>query len=350
MNDEHGMYMISVHPTRVNYYYEPFNRCVPHYKTLNYVSEISDPPEGPDGYPDSVVPRKPPQFANNYHNGKISKTAYRKISRAIDYLVYLAKPKKLPHTKHGKDFSFRLNFVTLTLSSKQIHTDHEISYHIFHPFLVSLTRQFKITNYIWRAERQASGGLHYHLITDRFIPWQQLRELWNNAQQHLGYVSRYRESRLQFFNGSFRYDPRDRKGRTMAQQLKAYREGCKTDWNSPNSTDVHSIRLITNVQAYFKKYMTKEGQNSNIAGRLWGCSQRLSVIHGGRAAIYSKIDDDLGKLEADKVVKVYKSDYFTSIFVTPEYLQKIGCTEILSVFNEYLAQTFPEYRPPSLFP
>jgi hypothetical protein len=350
MEETRGMYMISVHPSRVNYYYEPLNRpCYHSHKTISH-EETDDLPERSADSLHSVASKKPAQFQDNYHHGKISKTAERKINRAIDYMLYLAKPKRLPNTKSGKGLSFRLNFVTLTLSSEQIHTDHEIQYRIFHPFLVSLCRQFKIQHYLWRAERQSGGGLHYHLITDRFIPWQRLRELWNNAQQHLGYVTRYRENQLAWHSGGFRVRPELYKKWSQERQYKAWKEGCRTDWNQPNSTDVHSLILVHNVKAYFKKYMTKEGQNSDIKGRLWGCAQALSVITGGRAAVYSKIDDDLGKLEADKVVKTFKTDYYTTIFVTPEYLLKIGCTEILSVFNQYLSEKFPNYRPPTLFP
>jgi hypothetical protein len=350
MNEPHGMYMISVHPTRVNYYYEPLNRQVSHSKSFYNDQTISDPSEGSDGFTNPVATIRPSQFKDNYHHGKISKTAERKITRAIDYLVYMAQPKKLPHTKHGKGLFFRLNFVTLTLSSEQIHSDHEISYHIFHPFLVSLTREFKIKRYIWRAERQENGGLHYHLITDRFIPWQRLRELWNNAQQHLGYVTRYRENQLAWHSGGFRPRPELYKNWPLKKQYKAWQEGCRHDWNSPNSTDVHSLILINNVKAYFKKYMTKEGQNSDIKGRLWGCSQTLSNLKGGQSAVYSKIDDDLGKLESDKSLKKFSTDYFTTILVTPADLARLGCHEMLDVFFGYLTKQFPEFSPPLRFP
>jgi hypothetical protein len=166
----------------------------------------------------------------------------------------------------------------------------------------------------------------------------------------LGYVTRYRENQLAWHSGGFRPRPELYKNWPKTKQYKAWVEGCRNDWQSPNSTDVHSIRLIYNVPAYLKKYMVKEGQNSNIAGRLWGCSQRLSVIQGGRAAEYSAISDDLGKLEANKLVKTFKTDYYVTIMVTPADLLKLGCLEILSVFNQFIAEKFPEYRPPTLFP
>ena len=350
MNEEHGMYMISVHPTRVNYYYEPLRRSSGSRTKYSNHEETDHLAETDQTSCDPVGSRQPEQFRDNYHYGKISKTAEHKINRAIDYLTYLAKPKRLPHTKKGKGLSFRLNFVTLTLSSKQIHSDHEIMYRIFHPFLVSLSREFKIDNYLWRAERQSSGGIHYHLVTDRFIPWQRLRELWNRSQQHLGYVSRYRENQLQWHRGGFRYRPDLGEKWPLEKQKRAYEEGCRHDWNSPNSTDVHSLKLIVNLKAYFKKYMTKEGQNSNIRGRLWGCSIPLSHLKGGQAAVYSAIDQDLERIQRDSTIKTFSTDYFTTIYVTPADLERLQCFEILNVFDQYLAGKFPGFSPPIRFP
>lgn len=349
MNDITGYYQLSIHPSRINYYYTPFQRSPRTITKYTCNEEIDNLAEGRPSPGDPVAPVRPEQFRDNYHHGKISKTAERKINRAIDYLTYLAQPKKLPHTFHGKGLSFRLNFITLTLSSEQIHTDHEISTSLFSPFLQSLRQKWHVSNYIWRAERQASGGIHYHIITDRFIPWNELRNVWNKHQQRLGYVSRYRENQQLWNREGFRPRPELYKTWPRTKQYKAYLEGIRHDWQSPNSTDVHSLKLITNVRAYFKKYMTKEGQNSFIEGRLWGCSQRLSDLTGARVAEYSAIHDDLDKITADKTIRSFSTDFYTTIFLTPQDLKRLNCTTILQVFDEYIRTLFPDYRPPGLF-
>jgi hypothetical protein len=349
MNDIKGYYQLSIHPTRINYFYTPLERRSGAHPKITSYEEIDSVAERSDALNNSVASKLPDQFQDNYHHGKISKTAERKINRAIDYLTYLAQPKRLPHTFHGKGLLFRLNFITLTLSSEQIHSDHEIMLHVFSPFLQSLRQKWHISNYIWRAERQSSGGIHYHIVTDRFIPWNELRNVWNRYQQSLGYVTRYRDNQINWNREGFRPRPELYKTWSRQKQYKAYIEGIHHDWQSPNSTDVHSLKLITNVRAYFKKYMTKEGQNSFIEGRLWGCSSRLSDLTGARVAEYSKINDELGRIEADKSIKSFTSDFFTTIFITPVDLKRLGCSEILNVFEEYIRTRFPDYRPPSLF-
>lgn len=348
MNSDNGYYQISVHPNRINYYYQPFHRRRPVTCGLLSSPEAVGVFEGSDELNHSIPQKRPEQFADNYHHGKISKTAERKINRAIDYIIYLSKPKTLPKSKYGKGLSFRLNFITLTLSSKQIHSDYEIMSHCFRPFLMALNRKWKVNNYIWRAERQSSGSLHYHVITDRFIPWNELRNVWNRCQQNLGYVSRYRENQLLWHRGSFRLREDLLKQWPLKSQLRAYRDGVAHDWNSPNSTDVHSLRHINNVRAYFKKYMTKTGQSSDISGRLWGCSLKLSRVSGAQVAVYSKIDDDLEKLTKSKNVRIYQTDFYTVIFVSISQLVVLGCSEIVNIWREFLLMEFPDYYDPEI--
>jgi hypothetical protein len=349
MNEIKGYYQLSIHPTRINQYYVSLERRSGSHSKTDFHEETDHLAETGSSYSDPVASKLPEQFRDHYHYGKISKTAERKINRAIDYLTYLAQPKRLPNTLHGKGLSFRLNFITLTLSSPQIHSDHEIMSRLFSPFLQSLRQKWHVTNYIWRAERQSSGGLHYHIITDKFIPWSELRDVWNRHQQNLGYVTRYRANQLEWHREGFRPRPELYKKWSIEKQRKAYNEGCRHDWNSPNSTDVHSLLRISNVRAYFKKYMTKSGQSNDIAGRLWGCSLSLTDLKGATVAIYSSIDDELGILEKQESIINFKGEFFTTIYVTPAEFLRLGCKELYDIFESYIRERFPDYRPPTLF-
>ena len=130
MNEVNGYYQLSIHPTRINYYYTPFVRKSKQSYDGMFDQETCDSHEREYSHSSTVASLQPEQFKNNSNNGKMSDITKKKIARAIDYLVYLAQPKRLPHTKHGKGLFFRLNFVTLTLSSEQIHSDNEIQNHV----------------------------------------------------------------------------------------------------------------------------------------------------------------------------------------------------------------------------
>jgi len=141
---------------------------------------------------------------DNSHKGVISKTAKQKVFRAIDYLLYNAKPKSAYNSFNGKLFKFSIAFITLTLSSKQIHSDNVIKNKLLNQFLIELYYKFKVSNYVWRAEKQANGSIHFHILINKFIPWSEIRNCWNRIQNKLGYVDRYRDEMKKFHEGGFK--------------------------------------------------------------------------------------------------------------------------------------------------
>lgn len=160
----------------------------------------------------------------NETGGIISKKAKKNIATAIDWLLFAARPKKVVRTSNNSIFFFKINFVTLTLSSEQKHSDQEIKSEILDKFLQRLRDDYGLKNYLWRAEAQENGNIHFHLVTDIFLHYLKIRDLWNECQEKLGYVSSFAE---------------------------------KYGHTAPNSTDIHSIRNLKNVAGYLSKYCCK---------------------------------------------------------------------------------------------
>lgn len=310
--------MISIHPDRINLYSQ-IHRFVP--KRYNRVD-------------------KPKMPLLNHHNNKVSKQATRKVSKAVDYLVFLSSDKKLPATAHGKSLNFKISFITLTLSSTQIHSDNEIKERLLNHFLIEAKKKWNVRNYLWRAEKQKNGNIHFHILTDKFIHWSELRNVWNRIQNKLGYVDRYRQEMLAFHNGGFKVREDLLKKWDYKNQLKAYRTGSKQDWNSPNSTDVHSLRFISNTKAYVMKYVTKEEHNQELEGRLWGCNYELTNIPGGRVVVDNEICDNVRDLYRQLKPKFFKGDHYTVIYVTPSQLAKFGAKSLVQEFAAFLLEHF----------
>jgi hypothetical protein len=360
MNNDLGYYQASINPTYISTWYTSFKSRakVPKDEELFIINgQICTMPEGA---PKHVKEPRPEQFADNKTHGRISPIALRKIKKAIDYTVYLAQPKSLPDTVHGKNLKFRLNFITLTLSSQQVHTDREIKKEIFQPMLNCFRQKYKVENYIWRGEKQANGNLHFHIVTDRFIRWNDLRNDWNKFQQNLGYITRYRQNQKDWHSTGFRVREEMLAHWDRAAQLKAYKDGVKCEWCNPNSTDVHSLVRVSNVKNYFVKYLTKDTQSldkapgeakqfSNMDGRLWGCSSALSNIPGARADIDGQLTEELVKLKHDPAIRHFEGDFHTVTFIDIDKLIATGFTVIPSLFEEFIKQKFPSYRPPTLF-
>lgn len=371
MNEVNGYYSCSINPCYVSTWY---TSLLPrrHFDISKGIfdnspvvsSKFQLPVTDPTGFEHysktSANNPVPVNFADNSHRGRISPIALRKIRKAIDYTVFLAAPKALPDTVHGRNFNFRLNFITLTLSSSQVHSDLVIKNKILQPMLNCFRQKYKVINYVWRAEKQGNGNIHFHIVTDKFIPWNELRNDWNKFQQGLGYVTRYRDQQIEFHKNGFKIRTELLKTWSYEKQHSAYVKSCKNEWNNPNSTDVHSLRTVTNVKQYFVKYLTKDEQSSAtkpgtgeqyslLTGRLWGCSSRLTNIPGARADLDTEITAELLKLKSDPGIRTFQTDFFSISFIDIEKLAVSGYRVLPGLFEHYIKNTFPEYRPPDLF-
>jgi len=284
-------------------------------------------------------------------HGKVSDIARRKMSKCIDYLLLLSSDRKVCSRITGRHFHMRIAFVTLTLPSQQVHTDNEIKAKCLNQFLIELKKRFKVARYVWRAEKQKNGNIHFHILIDRFVPWQNLRDIWNRIVEKLGYVSRYRDELKKWHEGGFKVRKELLKNWDYKSQLKAYKTGVANDWNSPNSTDIHSIRKIINVKAYIAKYITKNGkvnketgefeeENADQDGRIWGASQDLSSARGARLIVDSHVSDELKKIVDDDSYRSYHADYFSVLYINFRELSYIKADNIFNAFASYLIEHF----------
>ena len=338
MNDVQGYYETAIHPGQINIYYKSFT---PRARIPAPVIDIEDL--------DIPGSKLPDQFQDNHHYGRISPVALKKITRAVQYLTFLVPKKRRYHTPDGRSGNYFLNFITLTLSSQQIHTDNEIKRLILEPFLNECRKRFKVASYIWRAERQENGNVHFHIISDRFIWWNDLRNSWNYFQERLGYVSRYRFSMQEFHKEGFQPRKDLQNSWPIHKQLSAWRTGVRTDWTSPNSTDVHSLRSIGNVRSYLTKYITKSDDHSDIEGRLWGCSYNLTNLTGAVEFADGQISQDLDILMRSQQVKIYKTDYYTVIFFDPGILATLHLVILLAQLRQFCRSRFPDHFSPEIF-
>jgi hypothetical protein len=349
VNDRITYNLVSIHPYQTTVsrqveprYYPPIDpelcNNVPNSGSVN---PLYHPPKdkGP----------QPAQFRNTSHNGIVSPTSRRKFSRKLDYLRYIAKHQ---HTT--------LALITLTLSHKQVHADRVLKRRLFRVFLQELKRKWKVLHYICRYEKQKNGNLHAHIIVPKYIYWNEIRNVWNRIQQNLGYVTRYRGDQKLWHRDGFRYRSDDGKGRSRKQQYKAYRQGLRTDWDNPNSTDIRRVDNISNVKGYLMKYMTKSpkknessgfGQDDllQVEGRMWGCSVNLSNLKGAQTVMDSGIEQELDKIVASPKTRVFHENFYHVYTVQADDLKALGCTRLLGLFYEMLTVNFPGLSPPELF-
>jgi hypothetical protein len=273
-------------------------------------------------------------------NNQMSTATMNKMSKAIRYLNFVTESRKVEAHDRSFTINFKIAFITLTLSSPQIHTDNEIKSKLLNQLFIELKRKYKVSHYVWRSEKQSTGNVHFHLLLDQFIPHQELRELWNRLQNKLGYVDAYaaRMSKLTYkeyfdlFKHNKKYTPESIK--------KAWIKGKSTEWRYPNSTDVHSLLYINDIDKYLCKYMVKSEQNAGLEGRLWGCSQSLSNITGGVSIVDSSISSELSLLASSGNCRFFKGDYYQICFTDIMWLKHIGCNVLFNLYRDFLINHF----------
>ena len=147
----------------------------------------------------------------------------------------------------------QLIMITLTLSAKQTHTDNQIKRQMLNRFLINLIRKEERTKYLWKAESQKNGNIHFHIIVDEYFDKRWINTLWNKIQFDNGYIS-----------------------------IADYKDKEKI----VPSTRIESLRDKDDAISYTAKYISKNNTNRLLEGRLWGCSKELKDLKKiGRAHV-----------------------------------------------------------------
>jgi hypothetical protein len=174
--------------------------------------------------PANPKPHKRHKLLSPTYSGTTTDHAKKRIRKAIDMMLQLYPRTTIWNPVIEKYVSHQLSFITLTISSKERHLEaHEGHQLLLAPWLLRMKRKAGLKTYIWKAEFQKNGQLHYHITTPSFIPYSLIRDEWNNILRKQGLLSNY-----QFYTEK-----------------------------SPNSTDVHSVYKVKNIQAYLTKYISK---------------------------------------------------------------------------------------------
>jgi hypothetical protein len=309
----------------------------------------------------------------NVHHNKMSDQSSRKCKRAINYLLFNSQKNYNYSKLNWRDLQFKIAFITLTLSSEQKHSDNYIKKFMLNNFLIEAKRLWNIENYVWRAEKQANNNIHFHILVDRFIPWQEIRAVWNRIQNNHGYIAQYRKNMKAYHRFGFKLNNELLSKWNVTNQLKAYKTGIKTNWSNPNSTDIHQIKLINNVAAYVTKYMTKDKKANHLrikassisyekkhlknmhslsfatmrylrkkaeTGRLWSCSVELTQLKGATCEVDSRISSELAIIAKDYRAKVYDDSYVKIVSVPIQAAIDNKCITITQMLSEYMCDHF----------
>ena len=246
------------------------------------------------------------------YTGVLTPFAKKKLKRAIGLMVASAKEKEAPNFKTGKTYKFKVNFITFTLPASQADIEDKTIKVCLDNWIKRAKRKHKLHSYVWRAERQANGNIHYHMITDVWIHYEKIRNDWNSVLKDTGLIQQFKE---------------------------------KHGHENPNSTDVHAIWKIKNLVQYFVKYMSKEHKEGEkpINGKVWDCSTNLKTKSNCWMMLEDRARDNWEILTQRNEAARIDDPLFSIIFIPPDKWDQWLCLPVKRKWNKYLARI--RYRP-----
>jgi hypothetical protein len=233
-------------------------------------------------------------FECNKPEGYISKGAAKRIRTALEWLLHFSPSRMVYYHDLKVMRPFKLSFLTLTLPSKQVHSDNYIKAECLNQFNIELRKKFKTTLFMWKAEAQKNGNIHFHYTINKYIYWRDIQQIWNRIINKLGYVDAYRS---EWSNLNFNQYVEKRKlsgQKELAQGRRSFDRATSEGWWQPNTVDVHSVKKVQNLEAYLVKYFLKNADDRrSIEGKLWAISEPLAKFKGAVECICGTISDEL---------------------------------------------------------
>lgn len=224
----------------------------------------------------------------------------KKLRSAIEWLTFISSIKPVYSKKTGKSGKYKIGFITLTLSSDQIHSDQEIKSKILKPFIDSMCKVHDVEHYVWKAEAQKNGRIHFHVLINKYINHEWIRKQWNNCQEKLGYITRWGVH------------------------------------ENPPSTEIVATKQIKDLASYMVKYMCKsEMDKRQINGMIWNSSYKLKRV--SKLTIYpeSKYTSELQRLKDEATRGLIYGDHATCVYT--DMLQMLRqCSNLREAMRQHI--------------
>ena len=253
--------------------------------------------------------QEPP--TDNAPSGEVTEKVYKRLKNSVRALQ---TRNKIEFYKGKRDFD-RLILITLTLPAEQMHSDEYLKDKPLRALIQRLEKDHNCTNWIWKAERQGNGNLHFHLLVDSYIPKAILRRKWNAQLERHGYIDNYEKTWREWDKHGFKFSQElYNQGMDGEKQLKAYQGRLDHGYRNPNDTDIHATKKVKNLESYFIKYVAKT--DDKIGGKVWGYSASVREMKNYKAETNETLEnlkEDIAKRANnpdDKQFTAFIDEYF----------------------------------------
>lgn len=239
---------------------------------------------------------------NETYRGEMTLKSARRLRKKIE-IWYEGVQQHNNRAKNGDIINIKkMVFLTLTLSSVQFHSDQEIKLKILKPFFRVLRDSYGIRNYIWKAESQENGNIHFHCILDRYLDRQKVQEIWNRCQNALGYVDEFEK---------------------------------KYNHKNPPSTQIQAVKDKCGLLQYFEKYIAKTEGYRKIKGAVWKGSQSVMSLQFFEFVGDSEVEQSLIKAENEGNIRRYDDERYSIYAVQNKTVDEVLPDHVVFQHNRY---------------
>jgi len=210
-------------------------------------------------------------------NGEVGLAGKRLIESRFNAWYRTLEYHNKQITPYSLEKEKRFVLITLTLPFKQMHDDYELKRRALKPFIKYLERNQGMLNWAWKAEAQKNGNIHFHIVTDLFIPKEVIDGQWRHYMLALGYLQKFWE---------------------------------KFPGKNPPMTNVTGQGEMKNPVAYLTKYFEKKENKRKIDGAIWRMSRNLLHLENFNVEVLSSQIDKWLQSDMSNVRRVHDEDFY----------------------------------------
>lgn len=212
-------------------------------------------------------------FQSPTYSGIVTSGSAKRIRKAVDLLMQLSPMIWIENPITKRQETHTLSFITLTIPEQQHKPEAQEGHRLLlAPWLLKMRRKHGMCLYIWKAEFQNNGMLHYHVTTRSWIHYGSVKDEWNNLLSQNGFLKEHFAKH----------------GNIM-----------------PNSTDIHKVYKNEHLENYLQKEISKTNQDKKTKGKVWDCSKNIK-----NAKYYSTIQpSDMPMLK--DITNIIQTDHCT---------------------------------------
>lgn len=264
-------------------------KFTPKYSVTYYAkSETSDKEK------ERLIERAREYNEKSYRNENISQATSRRLKKIAMTWLQCIELYNLPRRSFEQ---LRMTFITLTYPINM--QDDKTGRKQLNNFIFSLQKKGFMKRYLWKAEAQQSGSLHYHLISDQFIKKDTIRTEWNKVIK------------------------------SQIQQWDNEKE--------PFGTRIETIKDHNKAFIYILKYITKSSERRTIQGNKWGSSENLKQLEDAEETYYSRIIANNAKHDKKIEINEYCTVYpLSKNLLEMDYEEETKAEILKTLKNNYL--------------